>query len=271
MKNKLKTVPRNLPFIVLTIIIVCCGFFLPGYLLDRKAKLEFDQAKLAPEEYYLTSNTIMARNSSEKLSAMEKVNLITGKWASTQYESSSSEAFLTETEAVNLAISRLEFFDRIGIYPYSLVSNYNNWYSWSTEVYRFTDSSFNTYTAYLWVITFKKFDNTLSHTIAMTEDGIILAAEVNEVPNAPRPISYAYSETYLSYITGTDSISCNSVTTAANSSYISSLYPGIDLSNVTFTNIYNINISENNTEIGDFNIYQYSTTDRYGFGIAPLN
>ncbi len=268
MKNNIL---RILLPILLTILVMCCSFILPGYLLDLKTKNDFNETGLAPEEYYLTSNTVMARNASEKLSPMDRVNLITGKWASTMYEASPEEAFLTETEAVELATTRLEIFNRVGVYPYSLSSNYNNWYSWSTKVYRYTDSSFNTYTAYLWVIRFKKFDNSLEHTVIMTEDGIILTAEVNEVPTSPRSISYAYSGVYFDYITGAESISCNSITNAANQSYINVTYPDIDMTGVTYMNPHIVNISETNSEVGNFLIYQYSDTERYGFGMVNSN
>lgn len=42
-----------------------------------------------------------------------------------------------------------------------------------------SDNTFNTYTAYYWIIRFEKYDGTQNHTIWMLEDGTIIMAKAH--------------------------------------------------------------------------------------------
>ncbi|MBP3621463.1 MAG: hypothetical protein J6J16_06865 [Lachnospiraceae bacterium] len=256
-------------FMFLATLVVVASFILPGYLLDKKADSQISVVSFAPEEYYLSSNTVMARNNSEKLSSLDKLNLISGKWASNYTECSTSEAFLSEIDAVNLATAQINKYYDLGVYPESLFSNYNNWYSWSSKVYRYTDSSFNTYTAYLWVITFTKYDNSATHKIAMTEDGIIISAETtNHNITKLKDIFYAYTDKNIESLL-CDNIKLNDV--SFPSSYnIESVCPDINMNNATFDSIYQISVSENFTEAQDLYVFQYKTGTSHGIGLIPV-
>ncbi|MBQ8412863.1 MAG: hypothetical protein IJX12_04550 [Lachnospiraceae bacterium] len=273
MNNKTKSFKKFTPYLLalFTILAVVAGFFIPGYLLKKETDEQLSVVTYAPEEYYLASNTAMARNTSEKLSSMDKINLITGIWDSTCQECSSSDAFLTEIEAVNLAISQMDLFFTKRIYPASLNSNYNNWYSWSTKVYKYTDTSFNTYTAYLWVITFSKYDSSIEHVIQMTEDGVILDAHTNMPTDDLKinSVNNIYIPYYISSVMQDDNIHHDD-TFNANYTNVNINYPETNFNDLTFSNIYQVNINEAYGEQHILYVYQYKAGDYYGMGLVPV-
>ncbi len=258
-------------FVTLTVLSVVTGVVLPGYILDRKVDSQMDLVTFAPEEYYLSSNTVMAKNASEKLSSLDKINLITGKWDSTISECDVSDAFLTEIEAVNMAVSQMEHFYTRRVYPVSLDSNYNNWFSWESKVYKYTETAFNTYTAYLWVISFSKYDSDITHTVCMTEDGIILNAETNmPLYNfKSNSIDTAYNSYAITQIFQNPNIHFQYRKALEYSSSIISICPDINLSNITYDNIYEITLTESGPEDLLFHVYQYSSNGKYGIGLIP--
>lgn len=170
---------------IIVVILVCvcsmaAGIFVPRYLLAHDTGKQENQIQEAPEAYYVDAGVAMARNASQQLSSLDRFKLITGQWESEYELSTSEDAFLSETEAVELAKQQLELYYEKGLYPYSLTSQYENWYSFSIEVYQCVDSSFHTYSAYLWRIVFTKYDHTLTHEIYMSDSGFIVLARVNE-------------------------------------------------------------------------------------------
>jgi len=267
---------RNILYVTLYILLIFTvilgSIFIPKYILNMHTNKTLNVTISAPEEYYLAANSAMAKSNSAKLSPIERINLITGVWSSTMTKASPKDAFISETDAVDLAIHRLNFFYEIDTYPFTLLGGYDNWYSWSTEVYKYTDASFNTYTAYLWIITFTKFDNSLKHTVAMTEDGIILAAEVNTSATGMRELHYAYAGAYLGYITGNNHIGCNIENATANPENIPSIYPNITIDNSIITNASTISLYEYiDAESNTYTLYQYGNDEKYGIGIVPSN
>ena len=84
-----------------------------------------------------------------------------------------------EVEAVELAKKQLDVYYKQGVYPYSVQIQYDNLYSYSSELYCYMDTSFDTYAAYLWKITFTKYDNSVENIVYMTESGTILLAWTN--------------------------------------------------------------------------------------------
>ena len=57
--------------------------------------------------------------------------------------------------------------------------DYSNWYTWEAAAKKASDNTFNTYTAYYWIIRFEKYDGTQNHTIWMLEDGTIIMAKAH--------------------------------------------------------------------------------------------
>lgn len=151
--------------------------FLPGWLLVWQSKEEMNMVDAVPVEYYSPANLAVARNASANLGIYQKLQLITGRWESKVSPVDSYEREMENYEAVELAKERMDALYQAGIYPTSLLSNYENWYSWEAEFCKVVDATFNTYAAYYWKLTFAKYDGTERHHVYMLEDGTIFLAE----------------------------------------------------------------------------------------------
>ncbi|MDD6328605.1 MAG: hypothetical protein Q4D54_01815 [Eubacteriales bacterium] len=271
MKNKNKIIPFIL--ILLTVFTICGAIFVPKYLLNRKYTNIQNKVTAAPENYYLASNTAMAKKASELLATYEKTNLITGSWDNVCQKADYQDALLKESDAVALAKQKIDELNALELYPYSLSSSYNNWYSWTTDLYSFTDTNFNTYTCYLWIITFTRFDNALTHTILMTEDGVILAGIVNDNTVRITPMLVQLNEDSIR------SILCDSKIRLENKevySYpnfantITKIYPDNLISGITEQTSIRVSLSFNADEPSDYLVYQTKTDQSYIFGIIPI-
>lgn len=130
-----------------------------------------------PVEYYSPANLAVARNASANLGTYQKLQLITGRWESSRTPADHSEAVLENYEAAELARRQLNTLYNTGIYPTSLLSDYENWYGWETEFCKAVDATFHTYTAYYWKLSFVKYDGSEMHHVYMLEDGTIFLAE----------------------------------------------------------------------------------------------
>lgn len=159
--------------------VVLAGIFLPGVLLHYTFKADLNKVAPAPKEYYIASGSAIAKNASIKLTEYEKMKLISGAWESTEKPVSSEESSITELEAANLAKAAVEELYQNLLYPYHFESSYKNWYSWDASLYQCTETTFNTYTAYYWIITFYKYDSSETHKVMITENGTLLSISVN--------------------------------------------------------------------------------------------
>ncbi len=254
--------------ILLACFAVICGIFLPKLILRKATNKQLSVVKTAPESYYLASGTAMAKNASEQLSSLDRIKLISGVWESSCIQVSPGEGTLSEAEIIALTKQQLEYYYKQNVYPYSLSSSYSNWYSWSTELYCYTDNVFNTYTTYLWVVHFTKFDNMLEHTILITENGTILAAQVNDSSKPFSSVKKVYTNENINSVLGDKNITMNAISQNIDDHDIP-VYPYIDINDVSDRNIYRITLSSKNDDGEEFYIYQYKTDDTYGFGIAP--
>lgn len=268
--NKIKKIILPLFICLLSVVSVFLSIYIPKKLLKNKTEADMSVVMVAPEDYYLSGQTAMARNTSMQLNAIDRMNLITGAWESNMEACTVGDSFLTESDAVSLAKSQLEIFYDAGVYPYSLESTYNNWYSWNTKLYKFTDAAFNTYSAYLWVITFNKFDNSLSHTVIMTESGTILNAEVNDNTARTRLITNAYTDSSIGKVLGLDNLRMEDLLEYDADSKIQINYPDLNTDDITFKKIYRAEISYARHDPDSYYIYQYSKPDAYGIGITLI-
>jgi hypothetical protein len=184
--------------ILLTLIAAGSGIFLPGIVLKNKGQDELNKAESAPLEYYSAASSVVARNSSAQLSEFQKLQLISGAWDSRDSEAAQDESLITEYEAVTLAQTALGRLHDAGLYPSTISSDYGNWYSWTADCYKATDTTFNTYTAYYWIISFARYDETESHTVLMTEGGLLLLAVANikDYKYTPESLNTLYSVLY---------------------------------------------------------------------------
>lgn len=271
--NKLINKIRLLPILLITLITISAGFILPGYILDCRINNNLSVVTPAPEEYYVSANTVIARNNSKKMPVLDKINLISGKWPSTCLQCPTSEAFLNVSEAVNLAIQQMETYYEAGVYPLSLKSDFDNWYSWSCKTYRYTDDALNTYTAYLWVINFVKYDNSVRHTVIMTEDGVILSAETDSDIILPNSISMAYNSNTVKTLLD-NKIYFKNIKEVSLMEDISNVYPDVypdvSLAGININDIYTLSLSDDLFDVQSYYIYKYQQGTRQGIGLVPV-
>ncbi|MDE6025561.1 MAG: hypothetical protein K2G45_08915 [Lachnospiraceae bacterium] len=271
MKNKDKGI--KIAIITLTILSVIASIILPKLFLEQKVKHSLSQVVQAPDDYYLTARTATARNASSKLSSLDRMRLIYSSWDSTMSPCDTTEGFLTETEAISIAKSQLSLYYKAGLYPVSLFSNYNNWYSFNCNLYRYVDTTFETYSAYLWEISFYKYDSTDYHTILMSESGTILAAETNSGYTNSRDLSWMranLSENIFSTSTEEKRLSLGDITKTV--SPMPRSYSQLDLTDADILSIYNVQLKTFGSEFEDFTIFQYKKNGLvYGISIVPAD
>lgn len=176
MNNKTKHITISA---ILTVTIGLVGIFLPGILLNAANTSNLNTAATLPAEYYSGATPTISRNASSQLSNYQKMMLISGAWESTTVEASFEESTLTEYEAINMAQQAIDELYEHDNYPCSLNSGFKNWYTWTATLYKATDNSFHTYTAYFWKLTFHRYDAEEHHTVLMMEDGTLLCAYTN--------------------------------------------------------------------------------------------
>ncbi|MCR5799988.1 MAG: hypothetical protein K6G69_07930 [Lachnospiraceae bacterium] len=178
MKNKLLS-----PIIYFCIAVICvyCALFIPRQLINKRYSAQTDIVCEAPAETYINSESAMSKYSSSLLTSLQRIKIITGLWENSCRLTDDSKGNMTEADAVSLAISKIDAMYNFGLYPRSFKSAVNNWYAWDGELYEYTDIGTNTYTCYLWKLTFTRSDRSEKHIVLMTEDGVILFAGCNEI------------------------------------------------------------------------------------------
>ena len=123
--------------------------------------------------------SVMAKEASVNLKLSEKLSLIDGQWDSTTDDAASYEMDEQDYQAVATCRKNIEKLYEEKLYPVNLSPDYSNWYTWEAAAKKASDNTFNTYTAYYWIIRFEKYDGTQNHTIWMLEDGTIIMAKAH--------------------------------------------------------------------------------------------
>ena len=182
-------------FILVTIL----GIILPGFLLHVTFSSKLGTVNPISTDLYNTSNSAIAKNASLKLTEYERMKLISGSWASTQTQIDTSSANISEVEAVELARNAVSQLPPANAYPYHFDSAYNNWYSWKTNYYQCTESSFQTYSAYYWKVTFYRYDTDEIHEVLITENGTLLAIRNNQPKETLKSLSSSWSAAINNY------------------------------------------------------------------------
>ncbi|MCM1272042.1 MAG: hypothetical protein NC225_03445 [Clostridium sp.] len=271
MKHKNKFLKITIALV--TILSIVAAIVLPKLILERKVKHSLSQVVQAPDDYYLTARTATARNASSKLSSLDRISLICSTWDSSMSPCDTTEGFLTESQAISIAKSQLNQYYLCGLYPVSLFSNYNNWYSFNCNLYRYIDTSFESYSAYLWEIHFSKYDSTEYHTILMSESGTILAAETN-AGTYTKGMSLPEMQNNLienAFVTSdhVTEIRIGDITKAASAAMPHG-YPQIDLTNAGLLSIYNIQLKNFGEDFNDYTLFQYQKENGiYGISLVP--
>ncbi|MGN0389349.1 MAG: hypothetical protein ACI4L2_00945 [Wujia sp.] len=253
---------------LLCVLIVTGSVLAPKYFLEKTVSADVGQVMDAPEEYYVDAGAAMAREISENLSAPDRIKLISGAWESEMTECEKTEGFLDETEAVSLAKQQMELYHSQGVYPYSIDSEFDNWYSYSTELYRFTDSSFHTYTAYLWKLTFTKYDQSIVQQIYMTESGTILLARVNSTHHMAKPVLTCYENLPLKELFGENDIYMSDVVEHSVPS-LKIPYPDVEQENLKIDSGALITVRVSG-ELENYEAFQFNTDSGFGIVLMPI-
>lgn len=159
------------------LVLAMTGIFLPGWLMEWRSGKQMNVVDAVPAEYYSPANLAVARNASASLGIYQKLQLITGRWESNASPADLDEQTMENHKAAELAKEQIEVLYQEGIYPVSLLTDYGNWYSWEAEFCKVVDSTFHTYTAYYWKLSFVKYDGSERHSVYMLEDGTVFLAE----------------------------------------------------------------------------------------------
>lgn len=250
-------------------LIVVMSIVAPKYLLARTLTEQTNHVIVAPEEYYVEAGTMMARNTSSNLSAIDRIKLISGAWESNMEKCDITEGFLDEVEAVELAKKQLEVYYKQGIFPYSVQIQYDNLYSYSSELYSYTDTSFNTYTAYLWKITFTKYDNSVENVVYMNESGTILLAWTNGSYSLDEyDLSKFYKNAQIRDILGDKNIYKTSSMKYIPVASVTIPYPDAEaIQKIETGALLTIRVGG---ELENFQILQYKSENGTGFLLVPL-
>lgn len=191
---------------VSAVVLALLGTFLPGCLLVWQSEEKMNMVGAVPVEYYSPANLAVARNASANLGDYQKLQLITGRWESYVGQADANERTLENYEAVELAREQMDAFYQAGIYPTSLLSDYENWYSWEAEFCKVVDSTFNTYAAYYWKLSFVKYDGSEKHHVYMLENGTVFLAEAWDAKGIGRNTISKVSEVEVNLLLGTAEI-----------------------------------------------------------------
>ena len=141
--------------------VVAATLILPGTLMKREAAAEYNEVTPVPAAYYSGPSEAVVKNSSRQLTEEQRVHLIYGEWESRISPASQSECNLSEYEVVTG-------------FTYPVVSKYQQWYTWDATPYKAVDTTFETYAAVFWKVTFIKYDGTETHEYYITEGGTLL-------------------------------------------------------------------------------------------------
>lgn len=256
--------------ITITVISLLAGIFLPEIILNIRTNKMNGTIKTSSQEYYTGSKNELSRKSSEEMSTLDKMKLASGAWESSVTKVDDTEGTLTAHEAIELAKKQIQLFYNVNIYPESLISAYNNWYLADAELYFCVDSTFNTYSTYIWVIHFTKFDNSNENTVVMTENGAILSAYSTTDFDTKKTITYPYymytfkdlwNDRRLSIYT------CEQLTEFPDINM--DIYPDVNLQGADFLSIFKMTLKTTDKELQDYIIFQYQKDDGYGIGVLP--
>lgn len=276
MKKSSKIISLILSFIVffIAILLVAASFLVPKYALASYTSKKEGTIHTAPSDYYLATNTLMAKQASANLSSYDRIQLVTGSWSSSFSKCDVTESEITEIQAVNFAKEKINALYSANLFPVSFFETYNNWYSWETSLYQYTDTVFYTYTAYLWHISFQKYDGSSTIDVYLTDNGVVLSASITPITTGSlcdetALKQYLETEDNLDFYVATNKLSENSSVLIKNNTTLPISFPDFNLSTEDITSIVSVDFSSNSTT-GTYLFYQYQNSTRYGIGVTTL-
>lgn len=173
-----KQIIKNVILVLGAIIITVASIFLPGELMLRENRANLSAIKDVPGEYYSGPSEAIIKNVSKQLTNEECIRLIAGTWESTVEQTNESACRLTEFAVKTLTVNRVEDLYSKGLYPKSIASDFEEWFTWDAIPYRALDTTFQSYAAVFWDVRFNKYDGTEYHRFIVSESGDILYAKM---------------------------------------------------------------------------------------------
>ena len=160
-KNRIKNFLVSTTVLLFTVAAIAASLMVPGYLLEQHAAETIGITTAVPTPYYSGPSEAIVRNASRQLTEEQCVSLIYGDWESTISTADLRECSMSEYEIVST-------------YDYGIHSDYQKWYSWNAEPYKAVDTTFETYAAIFWKVTFTKYTGNEIKVFYITEGGTIL-------------------------------------------------------------------------------------------------
>lgn len=174
--NKLSSIAILLVSVIVSIFL---ALFLPGLLLNYYTDSIYEVRKQVPPEYYANSSSSISLMTSKQLTTYERMRLISGLWdcyIKDVPQLKGSE----EYNIVSKAKQKINELAEAGLYPYRISEN--EMYYWDVRKYYCIESNFETLSTAYWKIKLIRYDNTLSHDLLITDEGVILYLEYNGAP-----------------------------------------------------------------------------------------
>ncbi len=174
---------------ILVVLVVIISTFMPGVMLKTKEKNMLDKVVVDNNAYYYRGAA------DTQLKLYERLKLACNQWESNVEIIDISQSDKTFSQVVDMAEKGMSVLYNTGFYPTKVVSTYNNWYSPSIKLYRYSDSYFNKYTCDVWYITLIKYDNSEKHTLLIeNESGMVIAAKCEIDENSDLDLKFRKQE-----------------------------------------------------------------------------
>ena len=170
---------RNVLISALVVSVILAGLMFPVMIMERRGNALVGEVKAAPEEYYMNSASAASRNmSSAKLGEYHNMKLITQVWDSKVSEAEVDEMSDTETDIIKKAKEKLSLYYYKKLFPVNVLENEQD-FSYKAQPFKATDTAFESYAAYFWLVEFSKKDSSERGCIVLTDEGSFLMADYN--------------------------------------------------------------------------------------------
>lgn len=224
----------NFISIILIFFAAACGMFIPGFFLKQSSESLSGQIQKAPATIKKGYGNTSIQLASSQLTEYEKIKIIVNPDNPGSPVYKSNTHIKSNYTMVELAKDRLEKLYLSKLYPSSFKDKTGNWYSYDVTCFEATDSTFQIFSSYYWLITLTKYDKSENHTVLITENGTILYAQAVISGTVDKPSSIEDRYSYLYFLNGK----------------ASSYAPVTDSNAVTLPSYSNINFVPENPEIG---------------------
>lgn len=199
---KLKLHKKEVLWLMIGLGVALLCMLLPGSLV----KIQANQEKDIIQQTY-SSNYYSGGDASVRMTLYERMKMISGEWDSQWQavdqndvlpisdieDTISKNASTTESgdweysgycymdyeSVIKAAEAGIEVLYETGIYPESAASEYSNWYRPTVTLFQYSDSIFDAYTCYVWLVQFDYYDGSMSHIMLIDDTtGLILAGGI---------------------------------------------------------------------------------------------